>query len=907
MSRFSGILVHLLFVVFILQTSVVSAEAKNDDLIIKNQKVRFSVKVENSQISKETLSTQKNWGVENGTATSQFSFDGNFRLDIFWTYWNAPGKINNSDLQLYLTKNDFKITGYNITTGNDGSQKIIIDETSPKYNFTLKVEYLLGKNAFFVEKKITVFDSEYETHFLQKIHTFYSTVKGIKSVIKKGGYGQPAAFAIENGGGFAGVEYPTATTEINADENKISSVETIAKKITSAGVSGSQTVIGITPKPNVKFWFMKYLDFVRVAKLKPYTLYNSWYDLRSVEYPNVPPKYWMNEKNVFRIINEIKSNFVEKHGIKIDAFVLDDGWDIYQSDWKLRRKQFPHGMLPISEKLKEINSTLGLWFGPTGGYSFRLKRINWMKAHGYEVVGSHGEWQPMMCIAGKNYKKLFKKRVTDFVKNAKVGYYKWDGIQFSCSEPDHGHPVGEYSRRAVMESVADICNSVRKLNPDIFLNITSGTWLSPWWVKYANTIWMQGGDYGYSDVPSISSRDRAITYRDITLYNDFTKYDLWFPISNLMTHGIIKGELQKLGGESEPIDKFTDNAVLYFARGVAMYELYISPDILSDNEWNALAQSLKWGKTNFDILMNTEMIGGDPSKSESYGFTHFKGDNALIAVRNPKMGNDEISFVLSSDFGMNEKAKNLVMEEIYPRNIISDKLYKCGDKVSVSLDGFETAIFSFHPIDETDKPLISGVDFIPQKDGSFSAVPAGGKVISLPNGKIGRVKYSGKDLTIPELIEKIKTVKTSVKSSAAVQTASSNEFTIFPKLNGETEYGEIAILYTPDSVDSKAVLPEISVLTNGKKAEPKYESEKGKWKWSVVKIDKSVNLLSVSVSGAKGISGEISVYLITYEKPEGVKIEIANANGNSEIYPPRPLPNGLIKKENMIKRIKIKN
>ena len=905
MSRFSGIFVYLFYPILIFQTGFLSAQVKNGSPVIKNEKVNFTVRIENSQVAEEILSIEENWAEKNNSQSSRFSFDGNFQLDIFWTYWNAPGKVNNSDLQLYLTKNDFTISDYNVQTGKDGSQKIIIKERSPKYNFTLNVEYLLEKNVFFVKKKITAYDAEYETHFLQKIHTLNSIVKGIKSVIKKGGYGQPAAFETGNGGGFAGVEYPTATTEIDEKNGKISSVETIGKKITREGISGSETVIGITPKPNVKFWFMKYLDFVRAAKLKPYTLYNSWYDLRSVEYPNVPPKYWMNEKNVFRIINEIKSNFVEKHGIKIDAFVLDDGWDVYKSDWKLRKKQFPRGMSPISEKLKEINATLGLWFGPTGGYSFRLKRINWMKAHGYEVVGTHGDWQPMMCIAGKNYKKLFKKRVTDFVKNVNVGYYKWDGIQFSCSEPDHGHPTGEYSRRAVMESVADICGSVRKLNSNIFLNITSGTWLSPWWVKYANTIWMQGGDYGYSDVPSISRRDRAITYRDITLYNDFTKYDLWFPISNLMTHGIIKGELQKLGGESEPIDKFTDNAVLYFARGVAMYELYISPDILTNDEWNALAQSLKWGKSNFDILMNTEMIGGDPGKSETYGFAHFNRNNTLIAVRNPKMERDKISFVLSSNFGMNENAENLVMEEIYPRNVISNKLYKCGDEVTVSLDGFETAIFSFHPIDETDKPPISGADFIPQEDGSFIVAPTGAKIEVLQNGKIDKVEYDRKNLSVSDLIEKIKKVKTNEKSTGSVKKIAKNQFDISTQLNPQTEYAEIAILFMPDKENDDSELPEITVSSNGKRVKTKDEAEKGKWKWIVAEVDKNVSSLNVSVSNEKNISGEIKFYLITYEKPDGVKIKIPNKNESGKIYPPRPLPNGLIKKEQFIKQIKI--
>ncbi len=152
-----------------------------------------------------------------------------------------------------------------------------------------------------------------------------------------------------------------------------------------------------------------------------------------------------------------------------------------------------------------------------------------MRDHGYETVGD------MLCVAGKNYSALLRERIGDFVGKDGVAYFKWDGIQFSCSEPNHGHPVDVYSRRAVLQSVAAMCLTARERNPNVFLNITSGTWMSPWWVQYANTIWMQGADYGFADVPSISMRDGAITYRDFVLYKDWKLKDLWFPIANLMT------------------------------------------------------------------------------------------------------------------------------------------------------------------------------------------------------------------------------------------------------------------------------------------------------------------------------------------------------------------------------------
>ena len=64
------------------------------------------------------------------------------------------------------------------------------------------------------------------------------------------------------------------------------------------------------------------------------------------------------------------------------------------------------------------------------------------------------------------------------------------------------------------------------------------------------------------------------------------------PVSGLMIHGIIKGRLNFLGGKDESLDSFTNEVMMYFGRGVMMWELYVSPDLLSDNEWNAIASLL---------------------------------------------------------------------------------------------------------------------------------------------------------------------------------------------------------------------------------------------------------------------------------------------------------------------------
>ena len=305
---------------------------------------------------------------------------------------------------------------------------------------------------------------------------------------------------------------------------------------------------------------------------------------------------------------------------------------------------------------------------------------------------------------------LFEKRTTDLAKQG-VGYFKWDGIQFSSSEPGSGHAVGYLSRRAAMESVIEKCKAVREVNPNEYLNITSGTWMSPWWLKYANQIWMQGQDYGYADVPSVNERDGAITYKDFVLYDDFHNQDLWFPVSNLMTHGVIKGNLERLGGKDDPLEKFANDAVFYFGRGVSMYEMYISPDLLNPKEWKVLSKSLTWAKDRFPVLNKTYMEGGDPTKGETYAYVHFKNDSGIIAARNPVMQPQSISIKLDPAKGMADSASSLVLERTYPTHWISPDLYAAGTTITIPLQGYEAAIYEVYPLKDAKRPLLAGADF----------------------------------------------------------------------------------------------------------------------------------------------------------------------------------------------------
>ena len=904
---------------------------------LSNNRVTESVIIANEILQGDELTGNKEWLAEYNNHNHSVYTDGNYALQMMWTDWSAPGKIFNGDLQVSFTKKDYKYVHYNFKNLENGGAELELYFTpfDPANTIQLRLTYQLLPEKFYSRRKISVEDTTLEKDWLQAIvcrkgrvgeteeqarsyqmrevgSSDYREVQNGPSnhqetsrIVKQGDFGQPCALDFANGGVFFGIEYPAATNTLKHDrENKLelSCHELIGQVVRDEWVESDWTVEGLAPDHYVKDWFYNYLPDIRVAPNKPYALYNSWYDLRSPMYPGVQPDHVMNEKNILHIIDLFKKDMIIPYGIQLDAFMLDDGWDNYESDWQMRTSTFPHGVKPIVDALKPLGTTLGLWFGPTGGYSFRMRRIDWMKAHGYETVG-HTENDAMMDIAGPKYSALFAKRTTDFAKQG-VGYFKWDGIQFSSSEPGNGHPVGYFSRRAALESIIAKCKAVRAINPHEFLNITSGTWMSPWWMQYANQIWMQGADFGFADVPSVNERDGAVTYKDFVLYDDFHNQDVWFPVSNLMTHGIIKGKLENVGGSDDPLDKFTDDAAFYFGRGVTMYELYISPDILNPDEWNALGKSLSWARNRFDILNKTYMVGGDPTKGEAYGYVHYKEDSGVIAIRNPQMASQKISIKLSPAEGMNAAAANLVLERIYPTRWISPDLYSAGASITLPLQGYEAAVYEVYPLRDASRPLLTGVTYEATEETSqkfgMHILQAGNTVKLLNPGKVSSITIDGKvmnatHLELPEL--PASNMLTSYQNHFAA-----NGISTMIDLAASTVSARYIVFLKPDSAFAGKPFPDMTLQVDGQTVKAGIQEQAGNWAtYSFVLNNAGSHHLEWVLKGTTATtnwSGSATIWLTGQQQQKGLNVTII-PNDTIQYRPmlPSPYTKGALKNE----------
>ncbi len=526
--------------------------------------------------------------------------------------------------------------------------------------------------------------------FMEKISPWRVQVNGAQP--RLGGFGQPV-YATDL---FFGVEFPAAHNVYK--NNYIDCWHIVAQKIPQNSFYRSHSVVvGLAPSQNVRSAFFTYIRSLRPRKDTPFALYNTWYDIRDFNYTKL-----------ITTIHNFKTTLIDKYKLKLDAFVIDDGWDDVHSIWEIDRQKFPQGFSPLVTELKKMHSALGLWISPWNGYDkARTERIEWAKKHGFKLsAGRH------LCLGDTAYYKIFKEKVLQYQKEGQLSFYKIDGFLSVCNESDHNHLPGIYSRELLTRRFIEILQALRRQNPDIFIDITVGTWLSPWWLQYADAVWMTGADFGHAeDVPACSERDKAITFRDYTLYKDFVRDHYQFPLSNVMTHGIIKGKLNLLGGKEETLQNWQDNAVMYFARGVMMWELYLSPEILSPQEWDFLAAVMKWAYANTNILRNSRFVGGNPYKRQIYGYVHQSKEEVLLVLRNPFIRPQKITLPLK-EIIQSPKSGKYAVETLYPHYYINRTLINQLQPLTCELQGYEVRVLRIKPIKSL-PPLPQGIYLFP--------------------------------------------------------------------------------------------------------------------------------------------------------------------------------------------------
>jgi hypothetical protein len=411
---------------------------------------------------------------------------------------------------------------------------------------------------------------------------------------------------------FLGFEHPLSECRVRRDEDRASCW--LARELPlQAGQSVTySSVIGVAHAGQMRRDFLHYLELERAHPYRTFLHYNSWYDLGYFD------RY--NEQSAVAEVQSFGEELTKKRGVKLDSFMFDDGWDDPTTLWKFN-PGLPDGLAKVSQTAANFGAAPGIWLSPWGGYSKpKEQRLVSARAQGFETN------EGGLALSGPNYYRYFRDTCFDMISKYGVNQFKFDGTG-NANEVIKGSAFD-----SDFDAAIHLIGELRAKKPDLYVNLTTGTYPSPFWLLYADSIWRGGDDHSFAGVGA--DRQRWITFRDSQIYRWVIEDGPLFPMNSLMLHGLIFARYaERLG--SDPHHDFPDEVHSYFGTGTQLQEMYITPSLLSSDDWDVLAEAAKWSRNNAQTLKDSHWIGGDPARLEVYGWAAWSPEKAIVTLRNP--------------------------------------------------------------------------------------------------------------------------------------------------------------------------------------------------------------------------------------------------------------------------------
>ncbi|MCE5230634.1 enterotoxin [bacterium] len=483
---------------------------------------------------------------------------------------------------------------------------------------------------------------------------------------------------------FMGIEDPMSSGTLTA--GRAQTVLHVGMPIRKGQHFVRSTVIGVAPEGQLRRSFLYYLERERAHPYRPFLHYNSWWDIGCD--PKLPVEKWLNNFNEAECLARIDAfnrELVEKRGVVMDSFLFDDGWDDIDTVWEFNRN-FPNGFAKLTEATRKHNIGLGVWLSPFGGYHVKHdRRIAAGRKAGYEII-EHGGFtygEAGFALSGAKYYKRFLDVTTTFIKKYDVNMFKFDGISRNAIAPA-GSPFSSDFQASIQ-----MLRDLRDAKHDVFINLTTGTWASPFWMLWADSIWRGESDCNWMGAGS--KRQQWITYRDAITYKNIVRGCELYPLNSLMNCGLIYSVAMQ---PTDPSGDFKDEVRSFFGSGTHLQEMYCAPTCLKNRDWNWIAEGAKWSRKHAGVLVDTHWVGGDPGKSQVYGWAAWTPKGATLTLRNPGDKPQEFTVDAQSAFELPAKApQKYAMKAAYADQRLKELNLNGAEKVKISLEPFEVLVF----------------------------------------------------------------------------------------------------------------------------------------------------------------------------------------------------------------------
>lgn len=486
---------------------------------------------------------------------------------------------------------------------------------------------------------------------------------------------------------FFGCEFPATENRIMNGAGKIKYYlgKNVGKNfecpVTVIGAAKDNSIIA------VKKAFFEYIDSISAGTTLRFQ-FNSWYDyMRNI-----------NEGNILQSFSEVRDKLKAYDAPALDSYVMDDGWvNLKSSFWSFNSK-FPNGLEKISAWCQANGSNVGIWLSPRGGYFDQYKFAKRMER---AKMAYANKQERAICIASTRYTDNLSKFLVEQTKLNNINYWKLDAFnQHACTDPRHDHIVGGYNNMyhytEMWHKWIKVFNNMRSANPNMWINMTCYINLSPWWLQWVNSLWVQNSrDIGfannYQEQPQVESE---ITYRDSIYYDCICTRAHQIQLKALYNHEPIYGNEAHVCYTDAEFEKYIFWCTV---RGNALNELHLSCNMMSEGKWKALSNAMNFQKDNYHILQNATFIGGKPDENNIYGYISWTDDGeGIIALRNPTKEKTDLTLNLNKLMGVPEDLNGVRMQKIYCHSSIQEKVsYSYKDSIDLTLSPFEAVILKF--------------------------------------------------------------------------------------------------------------------------------------------------------------------------------------------------------------------
>ena len=130
-------------------------------------------------------------------------------------------------------------------------------------------------------------------------------------------------------------------------------------------------------------------------------------------------------------------------------------------------------------------------------------------------------------MAGPNYYRRFLETSLGWIRDSGSVHFKYDGMNAAQIE----------EADAMFRLIAEL----RKVQPELFVNMTTGTWPSVYYLWLGDSTWRGGDDMGFTGPGS--KRQQWVNYRDADTYRGVVCRGPLYPINSLMTQGVVEARI----------------------------------------------------------------------------------------------------------------------------------------------------------------------------------------------------------------------------------------------------------------------------------------------------------------------------------------------------------------------------